>query len=291
MDNLTIHATPDVKLPTMIVAFAGWPDAAEAATRALRYMVRRLPAKKFAEIDPEEFFDFTLVRPQTTINRQGQRVTKWPSNEFFYWSRGDGSDGLLICIGTEPNLKWKTFSNLVVDVAEQHGVTLVVALGALLDATPHTRDPRVTGRSTSEELRQKVEWLGIRGSGYQGPTGIHAAFWDAMNKRGITHVSLWGHSPHYVQTTPNPKVSYALLSKLKQIVDFDIDLDELRLAGEAFEEEINKVIAGEPELIAYVQRLERRYDVEVDSSEEIPSPEILVRDLEDFLRRQRGKPD
>ena len=291
MDDLKIHETLEVKLPTMVVAFAGWPDAAEAATRALRYMARRLPAKKFAEIDPEQFFDFTIVRPQTRINRRGERVIRWPSNEFFYWTGEDGSNGLLIFIGTEPSLRWRTFSNLLVDVAQRFGVSLVVSIGALLDAIPHTRDPKVTGRATSEEMRQKVEWLGIQGSGYQGPTGIHTAFWDALNERDIEHASIWGHSPHYVQSSPNPKVSYALLTRLKSLVDFDVDLAELHLAGEAFEEEINKVVAKEQELSTYVARLEQRYDTSVEPTGEIPNPEDMVQELEDFLKRQRQKPN
>ena len=113
MDGLITHETPDVKLPTMIVAFAGWPDAAEAATRAIRYMVRKLPAKKIAEIDPEEFFDFTVVRPQTRVNRRGERIIRWPRNDFYYYPPDESQSGILLYVGTEPNLKWKAFSNIV----------------------------------------------------------------------------------------------------------------------------------------------------------------------------------
>ena len=174
-DSLIVHEMPEAKLPTMVVAFAGWPDAAEAATRAIRYMVRKLPATKFAEIDPEEFFDFTLVRPQTRLNRRGERTIRWPTNDFYYFAPEDESGGLLLFNGTEPNLRWRAFSNLVTGMAERCGVKLVVSLGSLLDAVPHTREPKVTGRASSNELTQKAEWMGIRNSGYQGPTGIHRA--------------------------------------------------------------------------------------------------------------------
>ena len=291
MDGLIIHETPETNLPTMIVAFAGWPDAAEAATRAVRYMTHKLPAKKFAEIDPEDFYDFTVVRPQLRVKRSGERVVRWPANDFYYYAAEDQSRGLVLYIGTEPNLRWKAFSNIVTGIAEQCGVKLVVSLGALVDAVPHTREPRITGTASGSELTEKVKWLGIGNSGYQGPIGIHTAFTDACEKRGLAHASIWGHSPHYVNTSPNPKVSHALLMKLKSLVDFDLDLSELRSAAEAFETEVSKVISQKADVTNYVKRLEQRYDAAHEPSGDIPNPDDMVKELEEFLRSQRQRPD
>ena len=290
MDSPIIYEMPEQKLTSMVVAFGGWPDASEGATRALRYLVRRLPAKKFAEMDPEEFYDFSLVRPVTRVNRQGQRVIRWPVNDFYYWVGEGQSEGTLIFLGTEPNLKWKTYSQQLLGLAEECGVRQVVTLGALLDAVPHAREVRVTGRSTSEALRQKAEWLGVANSGYQGPTGIHSIFMDTCNKRSVTYASIWGHSPHYIRTTPNPKVSYALLNRLQSIINLDINLDELRAASVTFEEEISRFIAKEPELDSYVRQLEQKYDDAMQTmgpNEELPSSESMVADLEEFLKQQR----
>ena len=286
MDGLIEHEAPQDKLPTMLVAFAGWPDAAEAATRALRFLVRKLRAKKFAEIDPEEFYDFTHVRPHSRVNRRGERVTRWPQNDFFYFPAEDESRSLLIFVGTEPNLKWRTYSNILTGVAHRHDVRLIVSLGALLDAVPHTREPRVTGRASSTELTQKAEWLGIRNSGYQGPTGIHTAFADACAHLDVEQASIWGHCPHYVNTSPDPKVSHAILTRLRSLIDIDVDLEELYIAGNTYQEEVDKVIAKQPEVSSYVRRLERRYDEARTASEEIPSPETMVEELENFLRSQ-----
>lgn len=293
MDGLIEYETPEQNFPTMIVAFAGWPDAAEAATRAVRYLVRKLPAKKFAEIDPEEFYDFTVVRPQTRTNRQGDRIIRWPQNDLYYYAPEEESRRFILFVGTEPNLKWRAYSNILTSIAVRHEVKLIVSLGALLDAVPHTREPRITGRASSQELTQKAEWLGIRNSGYQGPTGIHTAFMDACTNLNIAHASVWGHCPHYVNTTPDPRVSRALLTRLRSLIDVDVDLEELRLAGEAYQEEVNKVIAKQPDVSSYVTRLEQRYDAAESNqpSEEIPSPDTMVRELEDFLRSQRQEPE
>ncbi len=291
MDGLILHEMPEPKIPTMIVAFAGWPDAAEAATKAVRHLIQTLPAKKFAEIDPEEFYDFTVVRPQTRQNEEGERETHWPANDFYYYAPEEESRGLVLYVGTEPNLRWRTFSNIMLHVSERCGVELVVSLGALFDAVPHTRETRVTGRASSPELSQKVEWLGIRGSGYQGPTGIHTAFMDACTKRGLSHASLWGHSPHYLTTSSNPIVSHALLTRLRSLVEVEVDLEELRQAGEVFETEVDQAIGKQNDITAYVKRLERRYDTANPQTNDIPMPETMIDELEKYLRSQQRPND
>ncbi len=286
MEGLIEHDTPQVKLPTMLVAFAGWPDAAESATRAMRFLARKLPARKFAEIDPEEFYDFTHVRPHSRVNRRGERIIRWPQNDLYYYAPQDETRGLLLFIGTEPNLRWRAYSHILTTIALRHEVGLIVSLGALLDAVPHTREPRVTGRASSVELTHKAEFLGIKNSGYQGPTGIHTAFMDACTQVGISHASIWGHCPHYVNSSPDPKVSHALLTRLRSLIDIDVDLSELYLAANAYQEEVNKVIAKQPDVGNYVRRLERRYDDAHTATEEIPNPETLVQELEDFFKSQ-----
>ena len=291
LDGLLTHETPPAPLPTMVVAFAGWPDAAEAATRALRYLVRKLGARKFAEVDPEEFYDFTLVRPRTRVNRRGERVIRWPRNDFYHFLGDDDSGGLLLYVGTEPNLRWRAFSRILTGVAKQNGVRLIVSLGALLDAVPHTRPPRVSGRASLPELTQKAEWMGIRNSAYQGPTGIHTAFMAACDALGLAHASIWGHVPHYANRSPNPIISHALLAKLRSLVTFDADLEEIRQAGEAFGAEMSRIVEKDTDLSAYVSRLEQRYDAAHAQTTELPNPEGLVEDLEQFLKSQREARD
>ena len=291
MDALIVHEEPEQALPTMIVAFAGWPDAAEAATGAVMHLVDKLPAKKLAEIDPEEFYDFTVVRPELRLDESGEREVRWPANDFYYYASEDSSRGLVLYVGTEPNLRWRAFSNLMLRVAESCRVQMVVSLGALLDAVPHTREPRVTGRASSAELAQKVEWLGIGNSGYQGPTGIHTAFTEACIDKGLSHASIWAHSPHYVTTSPSPKASYALLDRLRGLVHFDVGLEELRLSAQSYEADVDAAIAKQSDVSDYVRLLEKRYDEAHEPSGAMPSPDAMVEELEGFLRSQQPDSD
>ena len=292
MDGVILHKEIPSKHSAMVVAFAGWPDAAEAATRAVRYLVRKLPAEKIAEIDSEEYYDFTLTRPQSRINKHKERLIKWPTNEFYsYIPKKDPDNGILLYVGTEPNLKWRTFSKSIVEVAKLAGVELIICLGALLDAVPHTRKIKVTGRASNTELNQKAQWFGIKNSVYQGPTGIHSAFSQVCDIQNIPHANIWSHCPHYVQSSPNPVASYALLERLKNFVDIDVDFKELNLAGEAFSEEISKAIENQPDVKSYVTTLETQFDRTPESNEEIPAGQDMVSEIENFLKSQSSSSD
>lgn len=287
MANLIMHEVPEMDFPLMVVCFAGWPDAAEAATGGVRYLVEKLGAKKFAEIDPEEFYDFSVVRPNVELDSEGNRSITWPSNDFYYSTSNENSPGVILYIGTEPNLKWRAFLKNLMSLTAQFNVELVVSLGALLDAVPHTRDTSITGRASSPELLKQLELLGLQNSTYEGPTGIHTAFMDACIKRNVPHVSIWGHVPHYVNSSPNPKVSHALLEVLTGFVDLSVDLDDMKEAGRKFVHEVSQVIDEQVDVKSYVSRLEKRYDDVQIPSGEVPSHDSMIEELEDFLKSQR----
>lgn len=290
MDYVTINQKPDVQLEYLLMAFSGWADAGEAATNTVRYIQRSLKAQKFAEIEPEEFYDFTQTRPNSVRTKEGLRRVHWPSNEFAWSVLPETGKGILFFLGIEPNLRWRTFSQTIADLAKNCGVKTVVHLGALLDAIPHTRDVRLTGTGTHSELRRKLESSDIRSSNYQGPTGISSAVLEACADQGLEYASLWGHTSHYLQAAPNYRVSYTLANTLTGLLDLSLDLGELRSAAETFDEEVARAIAKDDQISSYVTKLENQYDESAPVSE-MPDPSEVVRDLEQFLRsRQRRRP-
>jgi proteasome assembly chaperone (PAC2) family protein len=296
LDYLTIDEHPTLRSPTLVAAFAGWPDAGEVASGSLRYLLRKLRARKFAAIDPEEFYDFTDVRPHTVLVRPWEREIRWPSNEFHYW-RQEGGPDLVLFLGREPSLRWKTYVETLLTMAELCGVRRVLTLGGTFDSVPHTGEPRVSGTSVDPDLRRALQALGITASTYQGPTSIHSAVLDACRRRGLPAGSLWGHAPHYLQATPNVKVCYGVLRRLAALLDLAIDLEEIREAAQALEARVEQLLAENPDLRDYVRQLEAQGAPagrgEADSPEpgplEPPSPEAVLRELEEFLRQQRQR--
>lgn len=290
MDGLTVYDIPERPVPNMVAAFAGWGDAGQATTRALRFLRRTLGVRKVAEIDPEEFYDFTSTRPRTLVDDSGERYVGWPRNEFAVCAPDEGSPGLLLLSGTEPNLRWKAYCELVTDVADRCGVRTMVSLGSLFNTVPHSRPFPVSAIvSSRRDLEERALATGAFNSPYQGPSAIHTALVDSCKRRGIHHVSFWGHGPHYLESMPNPKLSYTLLDKVRRLLGIQLDLEDLRRAGERFEQKATEVIARREEIVTYVRRLEEAYDASQTteaSLDEIPSPDEVIEDIEEFLKSQ-----
>jgi proteasome assembly chaperone (PAC2) family protein len=236
MDKIEFHGEPPSNIPTMIVAFGGWVDAGEAATGALRYLVRQLAATPLATIDPEEFVDFTTIRPVVRLNAEGERTIRWPRIAFWTWQPPDGGAGLLLFRGVEPQQRWRTYATLLLDVAARCGVQRLVSLGAVLAAVPHTRPPQVTGSSTDPAWHARLEACGIRTrrSRYEGPTGISTVVVDAATRRGLAALTLRGQAPHYLAGATNSAVRRALLTTFAHLLDLELDVAPFEAAVRAF---------------------------------------------------------
>ena len=296
MEGLTVHERPQHEARYLVAAFAGWPDAAQVSTSAVKYLARLTGATDFATIDPEPYFVLTEVRPHTAVDDAGRRNISWPENGFSYSDPARREPHMLLFAGTEPNLRWRSYIDILLSEAGRIGVKAIVTLGAVMDAVPHSRETRITGVATDAGYFKTLGELGILESGYEGPAGIHTALMDACEKRDIPYLSLWAHSPHYVTTSPNPKATHGLLSALRDVLDptmlLDDELKELLEAGVVWQREIERAISADEEVVQYVKMLERRYDSESPSERsggQMPSSDVMVAELEEFLRTQRSQ--
>jgi proteasome assembly chaperone (PAC2) family protein len=290
MSYLEMAEVPSLRSPVLVVAFGGWNDAGQAATTAVRFLIKGWSAPRFASIDSEEFFDFTSVRPTVRLAPDLQRELEWPSNAFFYKADPALSRDFILLLGTEPHLKWRAFTGAVLEVAQQCGVTQAMGLGAFLSETPHSRSVPLTGFATDPKLAARLEQLHITPTRYEGPTGIVGTIHDACRREGLSAVSLWAAMPHYLGATENPKGSVALLHTLDTLFDLGLDFGQIERAVADFEKEVARAIASNPEIAAYVQELERRSDAAAAAGAggaELPSGDVLIEELEDFLKDRR----
>src|SRR2546422_5561240 len=293
MDHVEFDREPPANLTTMVIAFGGWIDAGQAATGALRHLVRDLSAPRLAWIDPEQFFMFTQERPEVRMKSDESRELSWPRSEFFACPPGDGRDGLLLFSGPEPHQRWRTYTKAFLDVAERCGVKRIVSLGALLAGAPHTRPVRVTARCTDSASRSLLEAWGIyRRPTYEGPTGISSVVLDAAEKRGIQHVGFMGQAPHYLQGSENPAAIQALVSYVARLLHLSPDMSHFAEAIQDFRTQCDRAVARDRATREHVRKLEQEYDA-ATGEERPPLPggeldsEKLMRDLEEFLRKQR----
>lgn len=287
MHPLEWEYRPDrLRAPALVCAFKGWNDAADAASTALTFVGSTLGARRFAKIDPEEFYDFQAARPVVKLVDGETRQIVWPAVEIYEARVPRAPRDLILLVGTEPSMRWRTFTKVVVELAEALGTQLVVTLGALLADVPHSRPVSVTGLASDPVL---ISRLGLTKSSYEGPTGIIGVLHAACQQDGLPSASLWAAVPHYVAATPNPKASLALVRKLEGLLGVVVDATELESAASDYERQVNAAVQSDPDVQAFVERLEQASTTEIeDDPGPLPSGDTIARDLQRFLR-QRGE--
>jgi proteasome assembly chaperone (PAC2) family protein len=289
MDALVWETEPPrLRAPILVCAFAGWNDAAGAATTALTAVSESLDTELIAQVDPEDFFDFQANRPNIRLTEGEAREIDWPGNVLYAARAPRAEHDLVLLSGTEPNLRWRTFSEGIADAAHTLGVEMVVTLGALIADVAHSLPVPITGLASDEELAER---LGLTRSNYEGPTGIVGVLHDACRRRGISSASLWAAVPHYVAAVPNPKAALALLRRLEGLVGVAVEASELEEESVSYDSQVSRAVAANPEIEELVQRLEEEQADRVELEGELPSGESLARDFERFLRQHGPGPD
>ena len=269
-------------------AFKGWNDAREAATSAVAFMGASLEPWRFATIDPENYVDFQATRPLVKLVEGRSREIEWPEWEVYEARVPRAPRDLVILTGPEPSYRWREFCAQVVELSEALGIQLVVTLGALLADVPHSRPVGVTAYASDPAL---VERLSLSTPTYEGPTGIVGVLHDACANAGMPSASLGGAVPHYVAVVPNPKGSLALLRRLESLIGITVDAAELEDAAAEYERQVSRAVEMDPDVQAFVEKLERAADEEEGRPDpsDIPSGDLLAREFQRFLR-QRGNP-
>jgi len=287
MSELNVSFRPELRRPVLVAAFRGWNDGGQGATLAAGYLAKQWNAQQFAEIEAEQFYDFQAMRPQVTLEDGMTRRLEWPENSFFHAEIPGTGRGAVILLGTEPNLRWKTFSGLVLGLAQELSIERAVTFGSLLADVPHTRPAPVTAAATDESLMSE---LGLEPSRYEGPTGIVGVLLGACRDAGITSLSLWAAVPHYVSLAPSPRAALSLVRRFGELMSIDVDVSELEQAANEYSEQVSEAVSADADTAAYVEELERRVDM-LSAEEQLPSGDTLAAELTRFLREREEQDD
>jgi proteasome assembly chaperone (PAC2) family protein len=296
---------PELRDPVVIAAFAGWNDAADAATTAVKFLIDCWKPTKFAEIEAEEFYVFTETRPMVSARKGKLRAITWPSNHFYSFAAPQFDRDIILFLGVEPQLKWKTFTSTFLEVCKRFNISEVLLLGAFLANIPHSMEVPVSGFSSNAERLERLLEIDVHSSRYEGPTGMVGVLQDTFRRANISVSSLWAAAPHYLAATPNIKVTAALLTYLNTFLSFQLDLSDIQSDAQRFEEQITMLVAKDPEASAYVRKLEEQAgeisDEDADEDDDeirinpdlpvstgpLPSADTLIRSVEELLRKER----
>jgi len=308
MEHIQFSRAPSMERALLIGAFAGWNDAASAASWAARFLINQWAARQFAEIDPDIFFDFTSARPHARVSGGTIRKITWPTNKFYGVRAASDKPtraprDMVLLLGQEPHLRWRVFNREILELARACHVDEIVLIGSLVAEVPHTAPTHITGTSNQSATLRRFKTHDIGRANYNGSTGILSALHEAAKAEGFHVTSLWGVAPHYVSATPNLPVAEALLRRLDTLYGLDLQLDDLARLAQRFTNRVSALVADDPDMLAYVRALEEteaetpsiEREVNLDTSGAhlvpreggLPSADQAVEGAEELLRRYR----
>jgi hypothetical protein len=273
---------PVLRNPVAIAAFEGWNDAADAATAIVDHLERAWEVRPATRLDPEEFYDFQVTRPVVTLGREGTRRIDWPTTRFTVATPPGAERDVVLIRGIEPNMRWRTFCDAVLEGCHALEVTEAVLLGALLADVPYGRPLPVSGSVSDPGRSQR---LGLTSSGYEGPIGIVGVLHDACRRADLPAASLWVHVPHYASSPPCPKATLALLHRIEELLDLPVPVAELAEESAAWESRVRAAADQDADLAEYLRELDQR----AGSQGLLPlSGDELASEFERYLRRRDG---
>lgn len=276
--------------PVIVAAFTGWNDAGDAASTAVRTLIETSGASALAEIDPEPFTDFATVRPHVRLDTERVRSIVWPT--VGVWSASLPGTDVILVLGPEPALKWRTFCEQIVGIAQMAGATMGLTVGALLADVPHTRPTQLIGTATDESL---IERFDLERSRYEGPTGIVGVLHDALSRAGLPTASLWAAVPGYASQLASPRAAMALVERACSMMGTPAPLSRLADTIADYDARVAALISDDDDLVTYVTRLEEMVDEMDDEDDEDDDdfddeieddPELLAAEVEQFLRER-----
>ena len=278
-----IYKRPRLRNASLVV---GWTDIGLVGINAVDYLVNKLGAEEFGEIEPYEFSSL----PHILIKGGVLQEIEYPRNTFYYWKNKEALGDLIILGSRPPALHHYEFVNLILDVAELFDVRRIYTVGGIYANIAHTESPRVFAITNNPELRDYVVHHDVEsGIDYHGPTSINGLILGIAKRRNIEGISLWGRVPSYIGEIPNPQVSEAVLRVLTGMLGIDIDFSEIearaRRANKQIDELVSYIRQQNPDLDRHIGKLEKGISVE-------PSREDRQRffdEIEEFLRKQQGR--
>ena len=285
ISNVIIYETVEIDNPYLVIGFSGWPNAGEVSTGSLQYLKDRFNAKKLGEILSDSFYNFSTLRPTTVIENGYIKKTSMVTNDIFYCRNEKSHKDLFIIIAEEPHLRWNEYNKAIIDFAKHYGIKEIYVIGGTYDNILHTTEPKVSAVTNDDLFKDKLIKNGIELISYTGPCSIHTLILEAGNKAHIPSVSLWGHVPPYIQR--NPKAFYAVLKKLLILLEMDFNIEELKYAANALDDQINTIISQNPTLKKYIKDLKTKQNAGQDLHRPVKFDKVIR--IEKFLKK--GKRD
>ncbi len=281
--GIHIKELPKLKNPLLIAGFDGWGNALNISKGMVNYLIRRMKAMHFADLDPDTFYRYDDQRPQVSIVGGILKSFRSPGGSFYSVKTDAGQSDLVILKAAEPNMRWFQLADQLFSICQKLGISSIITLGSMYDNVLHT-DRIVSGVASTEELVSRLAESNINPIDYQGPSAIHTIIHSEGSKRGFECISLWSHCPYYLQGTTH----FGLLSHMGGIIaelgNFQIDTPDLEANWKKLKEQINRLIDGNSELQTLISSLRKeKVKGTATSPKGTLSSDKKIINLKDFL--------
>lgn len=261
---LRIRRCPKLDQATLVLALAGWMDGGDVSTGTVERLVHLLGAKPIAQIDSEPFYIYNfpgsmeiaaLFRPHVEIEDGLVKAVDMPSNVFY----SHDAANLVLFVGKEPNLCWRTFGECIFRLADKVGISRILFVGSFGGSVPHTRQPRLYVSCSDAKLLPEMEQYGLQRSSYKGPGSFTSYLMTQAESANLEMASMVAEIPGYLQGT-NPLSIEAVTRRLAKILQLPLDLASLRTTSTEWELQVSRAIEENEDLAAKVRELEEQYD-------------------------------
>jgi PAC2 family len=270
---LTVERWPTLHEPLFVIALTGWVDAGFTGSGTMDALGAQLEgAEAFATLDLTDLLDLQQTRPTARFVEGGLRVIEYPKLTLV---SGRAGRDVVLLHGPEPSIRWPSITAELVEAAGRLGVKKAVTLAGMPALASHRRPVPVLATATGRALAQEV---GPLRPDYGGPTGMQTVLQYALGVADIPCVGLWAQVPQYVSGSPSPPAVRAMLGRLVELFQLDLDLRVLDSRCDAYIEKVDEGLAQRPDVGELVRRFES------ETATELPSGDELVSEIERFLR-------
>ncbi|MHB8770994.1 MAG: PAC2 family protein [Syntrophales bacterium] len=295
--RLVLHEKPELSAPYILAGLKGWLNAGDVSTGCIDYLRLKLGARAFASLAPTGFYIYQIpsssaeqtLRPPVRIKEGIVRKIEMPRNDFFFWKSGTAHD-LILFLGAEPNLDWPAYAQAILDVARQFGSPRIYLLGGIFDQVPHTRKTRIMATVSHPRLKDDLAAF-ARFTDYEGPASFNTLLISAAREQELEMAGISARVPLYIQDL-NAKACHDLLKNVMALTGLDVDLNDLRDAGNALVEMMDTAFNKNVTALEQLRKLEEQYDAAASGTEPLPAGEDYDKLLAEMrkLKREGRKP-